>query len=188
MRAIRNLILLLPLIAPAAFADSQYLVEMILVRQNAVPAVTSQYAPENWSNGAAPVASADERKTALTEEQSRLEADSQYTVLLHKAWQQSLGSDLSKVAISDGEEQFGHFPIEGNLSLSEGRFISVDANFWVNQFDSNGGVIQSEEFRQGNKNVKNGELTYLDGGHLALLLKVRKAGTRPTPDPGLMEQ
>lgn len=190
MRAIRNLALLLTLVAPAAFADSQYWVEMLLVRQNAVPAVTSQFAPENWSNGAAPIASADERKAVLTEERSRLEADSQYTVLLHKAWQQQLGETESKVALSDGQEQFGHFPVEGNVSLSEGRFIGVEASFWVNQFDANGGVIQSEVFKQVNMNVKNGQLTFLDGGHLALLLKIRKAGApaASAPDPALMEQ
>lgn len=190
MRALRNLTLLLALIAPAAFADNQYVVEMILVRQNAVPAITSQFAPENWSDGARPVEPYDVRQPILTEEAERLAADSQYTVLLHRAWQQNVGAEGSKIALSDGQEQFGHFPVEGNLSLSEGRFLSVEASLWVNQFDANGGVIQSEQFRQGNSNVKNAELTYLDGGHLALILKIRKAGTPATaaPDPALMEQ
>ena len=40
--------ILLALIAPAAFAETQYQVEMFLVRQNAVPAITSQFAPEDW--------------------------------------------------------------------------------------------------------------------------------------------
>lgn len=52
MRAIRCLTLLLTLIAPAAFAAGPYQVEMILVRQNAVPAITSPFAPEDWSAGA----------------------------------------------------------------------------------------------------------------------------------------
>lgn len=190
MRAIRNLTLLLALIAPAAFADTQYLVEMILVRQNAVPAITSQFAPENWSDGAAPIAQYDVRQPILDGEVERLNADTQYTVLLRKAWQQNVGSEASKVALSDGQEQFGHFPIEGNLSLKDGRFLAVEANLWVNRFDGNGAVMQSEQFRQGNSNVKNAELTYLDGGHLALLLKIRKAGapSSAAPDPALMEQ
>jgi len=190
MRAIRNLTLLLALIAPAAFADTQYLVEMILVRQNAVPAITSQFAPEDWSEGAAPIAQYDVRQPILDKEVAALAADSQYTVLAHKAWQQSVGSGESRVAFSDGKEQFGHFPIEGNLSLSAERFIAVDANLWVNQFDGDGSVIQSEAFKQGNKNVKSAELTFLDGGHLALLLKIRKVGApaNTAPDPNLMEQ
>lgn len=52
MRAIRCLTLMLTLFAPAAFAEGLYQVEMILVRQNAVPAVTSPFAPEDWSAGA----------------------------------------------------------------------------------------------------------------------------------------
>lgn len=52
MRAIRCLTLLLALFAPAAFAEGLYQVEMILVRQNSVPAFTSPFAPEDWSAGA----------------------------------------------------------------------------------------------------------------------------------------
>ncbi|MNE12888.1 hypothetical protein D3C80_1057080 [compost metagenome] len=106
----------------------------------------------------------------MTDEAAKLSADNQYTVLLHKAWTQDAGT----VAISDGKKQFGHFPIEGNLNLNEERFISVEASLWVNQFDGNGAVIQSEQLKQSNSTVKNGELTFLDGGHLALLLKVSK--------------
>ncbi|WP_409521269.1 CsiV family protein, partial [Pseudomonas sp.] len=49
MRAIRCLTLLLALFAPAAFAEGLYQVEMLLVRQNSVPAFTSPFAPEDWS-------------------------------------------------------------------------------------------------------------------------------------------
>ncbi|NQD56292.1 hypothetical protein HP546_13140, partial [Pseudomonas sp. CM25] len=83
-----------------------------------------------------------------------------------------------------------HFPIEGNLSIAEGRFIAVEANFWVNQLDGNGNVLQSEQFKQSNSNVKGGQLTFLDGGHLAVLLKVTAPGTpkMPVMDPEMMEQ
>ena len=79
MRALRNLTLLLALIAPAAFADNQYVVEMILVRQNAVPAITSQFAPENWSDGANPVEPYDVRQPVLDKEVAALTADSAST-------------------------------------------------------------------------------------------------------------
>ncbi|CAM4024402.1 CsiV family protein [Pseudomonas wadenswilerensis] len=186
MRAMRSLTLLLALIAPAAFADGTFQVEMILVRQNAVPAITSKSAPEDWRNGAQVVAEADLRQPVLNDEAAKLAADPQYTVLLHKAWKQDAGT----VAISDGEEHFGQFPIAGNLTLKEERFIAADANFWVNQFDGNGSVIQSEPLKQSNSNIKNGELTFLDGGHLALLLKVtaNRPVSAPTPAPEMMEQ
>ncbi|MFV3405887.1 MULTISPECIES: CsiV family protein [Pseudomonas] len=190
MRAIRNLTLLLALFAPAAFAEGPYQVEMILVRQNAVQAVTSPFAPENWSAGAPRLEKAAERPPMLDDEITRLQATPSYTVLLHKAWQQQVGSEPSRIALGSGEEQFGHFPIEGNLSITEGRFISVEANFWVNQLDGNGSVLQSEQFRQSNSNMKAGQLTFLDGGHLAVLLKVTPAGMRKVPvmDPEMMEQ
>lgn len=53
MRLFRSLTLLLTslsitVLAPMAFADDTYQVEMILVRQNAVPAIVSRAAPEDW--------------------------------------------------------------------------------------------------------------------------------------------
>ena len=190
MRSIRCLTLLLALFAPAAFAEGMYQVEMILVRQNSVPAFTSPFAPEDWSAGAPRLDKGAERPLALQDEATRLEATADYTVLLHKAWQQQVGSEPSRIALGSGAEQFGHFPIEGNLSITEGRFIAVAANFWVNQLDSNGNVLQSEQFKQENKNMKSGLLTFLDGGHLALLLKVTAPGTpkMPAMDPEMMEQ
>ncbi len=70
----------------------------------------------------------------------KLRADNSYTVLAHKAWEQNLGEQPVKIAITDGEEQFGQFPIEGTLSLQLGRFTDIDAQFWINQFDSKGSV------------------------------------------------
>ena len=191
MRAIGYLTLLLTLTAPAAaFAEGPYQVEMLLLRQNTVPAVTSPFAPENWSAGAARLTPDAERPLALADEATRLEATADYTVLVHKAWQQLVGSEPSRIALGTGEEQFGHFPIEGNLSIAEGRFTRIDANFWVNELDGNGSVLRSEQFKQSNSNVKNGQLTFLDGGHLALLIKVAPVGMRkpPMPDPEMMEQ
>ena len=186
MRVMRSLTLLLALIAPAAFADGTFQVEMILVRQNAVPAITIKSAPEDWRNGAQAIPEGDLRQPALNDEAAKLAADPQYTVLLHKAWKQEAGT----VAISDGEEHFGQFPIAGNLSIKEERFIAADASFWVNQFDSNGSVLQSEAFKQSNSNIKNGELTFLDGGHLAVLLKVtsHRPVSAPAAPAELMEQ
>jgi len=190
MRAIRCLTLLLALFAPAAFAEGLYQVEMILVRQNSVPAFTSPFAPEDWSGGAARLHKDAEQRPALEDEATRLEAPAAYTVLMHKAWRQQVGDQPSRIALGEGNEQFGHFPIEGNLSIAQARFIAVEANFWVNQLDGNGSVLQSEQFKQSNSNVKGGQLTFLDGGHLAVLLKSTPPGTprMPAMDPEMMEQ
>ncbi len=190
MRAIRCLTLLTALFAPAAFAEGLYQVEMLLVRQNNVPAFTSPFAPEDWRAGAPRLDQAAERPLALQDEATRLTATADYTVLLHKAWQQQVGSEPSRIALGAGEEQFGHFPIEGNLSISQGRFITLAATFWVNQLDGNGSVLQSEQFKQSNSTMKGAQLTFLDGGHLGLLVKVTPPGMPKMPalDPELMEQ
>ncbi|WIE52535.1 CsiV family protein [Pseudomonas sp. GM17] len=178
MRLFRSLTLLLTLVAPSAFAD-MYQVEMILVRQNAVPAIVSRAAPEDWATGAQRLGADSQRTPALGGVVEKLTASGDYSVLMHKAWQQALGENPVKVAVSEGQEQFGQFPIEGTLTLKLGRFTDVDAQFWVNRIDSNGLVTASERLKQ-ESHTKNGQLNYLDNGHLALLIKITSLSA-PTP-------
>ncbi|UMZ14004.1 hypothetical protein I9018_09980 [Pseudomonas sp. MPFS] len=185
MRLFRSLPLLLALVMPTAFANDLYQVEMILVRQNAEPQIISRAAPENWAAGATRLEPGSLRTPALNAIVEKLGASSDYSVLLHRAWQQPLGESPVKVALSDGPEQFGQFPIEGTLSLTLGRFTDVDADFWINQIDSNGLVTRSERLKQ-QSHTKNGQLNYLDNGHLALLIKITSL-TAPAPRPAPAE-
>ncbi|WP_397452707.1 CsiV family protein [Pseudomonas sp. NA-150] len=171
MRLFRSLILLLTLAAPAAFADGLYQVEMILFRQTAEPATTQQFAPEDWAAGAQKITPENERSLALSEMDTKLDASGTYKVLLHRAWQQSLSATPSKMAVSSGQEHFGHFPIEGTVTLSLDRFTDIIADFWVNQLDNDGVLNTSERLTQTTR-VKNGELTYIDNGGLAMLIKI----------------
>lgn len=171
MRLLHSFTLLLVLIAPAAFADGAYQVELILFRQSGEPAATNQVAPEDWAAGAQKLGADNQTTTALDALVNKLQASEGYKVLLHRAWQQQLSATPSKVAISSGTEQFGHFPIEGTVSLGLARFTDIDANFWVNQLDDHGVLVTSERMRQATR-VRNGELTYLDNGSLAMLIKV----------------
>jgi hypothetical protein len=183
MRLFRSLTLLTMLITalvtPSVFADDLYQIEMILVRQNAVPAIVSRAAPEDWAAGAQAVRPDSLRTPSLNGEVEKLTASNEYTVLLHKAWQQTLGEEATKVAISDGKEQFGQFPIEGTLSMKLGRFTDVDADFWVNQINEEGLVTASERLKQ-ESHTKNGQLNFLDNGHLGLLIKITSM-TAPAP-------
>ena len=86
MRLFRSLPLLLTLIAPTAFADDLYQIELILVRQNAVPAIVTRAAPEDWAAGAHPISKDSLRTPSLNGEVEKLTASNEYTVLLHKAW------------------------------------------------------------------------------------------------------
>jgi len=185
MRLFRSLTLLTMLItalvAPSVFADDLYQIEMILVRQNAVPAIVSRAAPEDWAAGAQAVSPDSLRTPSLNGEVEKLTASNEYTVLLHKAWQQTLGETPVKVAVSDGKEQFGQYPIEGTLNMTLGRFTDVDADFWVNQFNDDGLVTASERLKQ-ESHTKNGQLNFLDNGHLGLLIKITSL-TAPAPRP-----
>ncbi|MGC5700552.1 hypothetical protein J4P02_10180 [Pseudomonas sp. NFXW11] len=185
MRLFRSLTLLLALVAPMALADDLYQVEMILVRQNAEPPILSRTAPEDWAAGAQHLRPESQRTPALGPIVDKLGASGNYSVLLHRAWQQTLGETPVKVALSDGPEQFGQFPIEGTLALTLGRFTDVQANFWINQIDGNGLVTRSEHLQQ-QSHTKNGQLNYLDNGHLALLIKITSL-TAPAPRPAPTE-
>ncbi|WNW10872.1 CsiV family protein [Pseudomonas sp. DTU_2021_1001937_2_SI_NGA_ILE_001] len=175
MRLYRSLILLFTVLlacaAAPAFAADHYQVEAILFRQIGEPAATPQPAPEHWDRGAPRVGQAEQRATALDATAQKLEASGKYQVLLHKAWQQTIGSEPSVMAVTEGDERFGHFAVEGTLSVAIDRFTDFDAEFWVNQLDSHGILLGSERLKQ-NARVKNGELTFLDYGSLALLIKV----------------
>lgn len=171
MRALRLIPLLLCLLAPTAFADGQYQIELIVFRQAGEALSSSQLAPDDWAVGAAPI-SGNERGTALDSEAAKLNPGNGYEVLLHRAWAQNLSATPTRTALSTGNEQFGHYPVEGSVSLSEQeRLVDLEANIWINRFDNDGLLSGSERVRQRTR-LRPGELTYLDNGSLGLLVKV----------------
>lgn len=177
MRALRTLALL-PLIlmsllsATPALAESLYQVEVIVFRQNAEQLFTARPAPDDWAQGAQPIGPTQERATALNSEASKLSPANGYQVLLHKAWEQGIGADTRSVALSTGNEQFGHFPVEGTLTLKQDGLIDLDANLWINQFEDSGLLNSSELFKHSIR-LQNGELTFLDHGSLGMLVRIR---------------
>ncbi|TIH06931.1 CsiV family protein [Pseudomonas leptonychotis] len=176
MRALRTLALL-PLIllsllgSTTALAESLYQVEVIVFRQAGEPISAGQLPPDNWAQSALPVDGSNSRNTALNAEAGKLNPSSGYQVLLHQAWSQSLGESSSRVAISTGDEQFGHHPVEGTISLKAGRVIELDSDIWVNQLDASGTISDSERIKQSSR-LKSGELTFVDNGSLGLLIRV----------------
>lgn len=188
MRLFRCLALLLSLAAPAAFAGGPYQVELVVFRQAGDAVPSSQPAPDDWATGAQPLASDALRATALDNQLAKLSQDNGYTVLLHKAWRQDIGETPVKIALSEGQEQDHHFPVEGTLTLSQVRFVDMEADFWVNRFGDDGFLAGNQHIRQGTR-LKNGELTYLDHPSLGILIKVVPVGARPAaPNPMEMEE
>lgn len=180
MRLFRCLALLLSLAAPAAFAGGPYQVELVVFRQAGDAVPSSQPAPDDWATGAQPLASDALRATALDNQLAKLSQDNGYTVLLHKAWRQDIGETPVKIALSEGQEQDHHFPVEGTLTLSQVRFVDMEADFWVNRFGDDGFLAGSQHIRQGTR-LKNGELTYLDHPSLGILIKVVPVAPVPPP-------
>lgn len=171
MRLLRFLPLLLSLLSPLALADRLYEVEIIVFSQGGQPLPASQPAPDDWAAGAQPLGAGSERPLALSSEASRLTPAKGYQVLLHQAWQQTLGSTPVTVAFSNGEASFAHYPVQGTLELKSVRFVDLDARIWVNRFDADGLLTGSEHLHQGAR-LKNGELTYLDHGSIGALIRV----------------
>lgn len=176
MRALRTLALL-PLIllslfsSTTALAESLYQVEVIVFRQAGEPISAGQLPPDNWAQNALPVDGSNSRNTALNAEADKLNPSSGYQVLLHQAWSQSLGDSSSRVAISTGNQQFGHYPVEGTISLRAGRLIELDSDVWINQLDDSGTISDSERIKQSSR-LKSGELTFIDNGSTGLLIRV----------------
>jgi len=171
MRALRLLPLLLALLASSTFAEGLYQVELILFRQPGDPLPAGQPPAENWAAGAQALNDTNRRTPALEEQAAKLSAAEGYQVLLHQAWQQQLGAAPSRMALSVGKERHGHFPIEGTLSLTQGRYLDVAAEFWINRFDNTGFLAGSERLKQTSR-LSAGQLTFLDHGNLGLLIRV----------------
>lgn len=167
----RTLALLLCLLSPMAWADRLFQVEVILFRQGGEPLPASQPAPDDWAAGSLSLDASSTTTKGLEAEAAKLSPANGYQVLLHQAWQQSVGPVPSKVSLTAGEQQLGHHPIEGTLSLSQNEVIQLDASFWANQFDTDGFLQASEQLKQSSR-IKEGTLTYLDHRSLGLLVKL----------------
>lgn len=170
MRLLHLIPLLLCLLAPSAFAERLYQVELLVFRQAGDPVVAPKIAPDDWAGNALPI-TGNERPTALDNEAAKLNPGNGYQLLLHKAWSQSIGSSPSRVAVSSGEAQFGHHPVEGTLSFTQERFADLQLELWINGFSADGLLDTSEHLKIAQR-LKDNSLTYLDHGSLGALIRI----------------
>ncbi|HEY1029633.1 MAG TPA: peptidoglycan binding protein CsiV [Pseudomonas sp.] len=170
MRPLHLIALLLCLLAPSAFAERLYQVELLVFRQAGEPVVAPKVAPDDWAGTALPI-SGNERPTSLDGEAAKLNQSNGYQVLLHKAWSQTLGSNPSRAAISSGETHFGHYPVEGTLNFVQERFTDLDMELWINRFSADGLLETSERLKIAQR-LKDNALTYLDHGSLGALIRI----------------
>lgn len=169
-RLLRPFLMALLLIAPASFAETFYQVELIIFRQGS-PVNANQVTPENWVKTAVPLPEQSLRSSALTDMATKLETQLGYKVLLHQAWKQAVGSQAA-VQFGTGNLTDGHKPVEGTLTLSQGRGLELNLNAWVNRFDGNGFLASSEKLLQ-QRRILPDEMIYIDHPSLGALLRVR---------------
>lgn len=170
MRFFHPFLCALLLINSSAAVAGVYQIELILFRQPAEAIPASLPAPDDWNALAQTIDDSDRRATLLDLQAEKLQAAG-FEILTHQAWQQSIEDSPAQVAITEGQVQQSHYPIQGTLTLTQSRFIDTKARFWVNLFDEEGAVRQSQLLQQ-EARLRNGELTYMDHPSLGLLIRI----------------
>ena len=157
---------------PVRAADSSH-IELIIFRQGDMQAsYHSKLAPDNWAANSQHLEPFQLRSSLLEDPVSKLVPANGYRVLLHRVWQQDKAVSPVHVALSSGDEIFGHHPVEGVLSLEQDQSNKVDLDFWINQFKADGNLERSERLRQ-SAAVPHNELTYIDYGDLGVLIRIQ---------------
>ncbi len=172
MRYLVHLALLLTLCSTQALANDTQVVELIIFRQSSQSIPASRVAPDSWSNGATLVSADMLRSTHLDHLVKKLTPKNGYQVLLHKAWLQTSNGPSIQVALSEGQESFEHYPVEGTLAMELDRTSQVQMDFWINQFNPDASLLSSERFKQSTL-VANDQVTFIDHGTLGALIRIQ---------------
>ncbi|HHX36292.1 MAG TPA: hypothetical protein GX719_13600 [Gammaproteobacteria bacterium] len=179
MRYLVHLVLLLTLCSTQALANGTHVVELMIFRQSSESIPASRIAPDNWANDATLVTSGMLRSTHLDHLAAKLTPDAGYEILLHKAWLQNSTDGSAQVAISEGQEYFEHFPIEGTLNFTLDRASTVQFDLWINQFNSDQTLRSSERFKQ-KTIVANDQVTFVDHSTLGALIRIQAVNSQET--------
>lgn len=182
MRYLIHLALLLSLVSTQALASGTQLVELIIFRQDPDRLLTSRVAPDDWAKNSTVISREMQRSPQLSHLVSKLKADPNYQILLHQAWQQSSNDPTVQVAIHAGEAFFDHYPVEGRLAMQLDRTSQVQLDFWINQFNPDATLLSSERFKQ-SALVANDQITFIDHGSLAALIRIQAQKSSASPEP-----
>ena len=172
MRYLVHLALLLTLCGTQAMANDTQLVELIIFRQSSESLIASRIAPDNWANGATLVTTEMLRSTHLNHLVNKLTPASGYQVLLHKAWLQTSNGPSVQIAVTEGNESFAHYSVEGTVAMELERTSQVQVDFWINQFNPDATLLSSERFKQ-SALVANDQVTFVDHGTLGALIRIQ---------------
>lgn len=165
-------LLLITTALPLWAADSSH-IELILFRQGDMqPRYHSKLAPDTWAAGSQHLEPFQLRSSLLEDPVSRLTPANGYSILLHRVWQQDRVSGPVRIALSSGDNIFGHHPVEGVLTLEQDAGNRVELDFWINRFNADGSLERSERMQQ-SAAVPHNELYFIDYGDLGALIRIQ---------------
>ena len=171
-KSLFSLLLLAATAMPAWAADSSH-IELLLFRQGDMQAnYHSKLAPDNWAGSSQHLQPFQLRSSLLENPVSKLVPANGYRVLLHRVWQQDRVNGPVRIALSSGDEIFGHHQVEGVLTLEQDQTSKVELELWINEFKADGNLANSELLQQ-TAAVPSNELTYIDYGDLGVLIRIQ---------------
>lgn len=76
------------------------------------------------------------QKRSLSNEIKKLHNSSNFNVLFHESWQQTIGAarHARSLAIQGGAAFGDHFELEGSIQLSVATYLKISTNLWLSQF------------------------------------------------------
>lgn len=162
-----------------AQSQNAYQVEVVIFSQPSAqltPGTPPSYA---WADQAtllsetarSDVRSLDSSRHRLSSDASKLSSQG-YKVVLHQAWTQSDDSNLV-VAIHEGQEMGGIYPVQALVRLGRERLLEVDVTAWINNQTQNGEMV-SERLKQ-IRRLRLDETHYLDHQSMGMLIRISRS-------------
>ena len=140
----------------ASYAGTQFEIELVVFsRDNGMsqsretwPAAPQLQYGKHWvdfetpsaTDAALPVLQPAENQ--LSNKVAALQRSRGYQVLFHKTWRQVLVQEhrAPEVLISGGPEFGDHHALEGSVTLSVSRYLHINTNLWLSDFDDTGSL------------------------------------------------
>lgn len=151
----RFLVLVALLYGESSLAQSWYLVELLMFRQDFPNLIAQGTTEETWPDEVQlslqePLLAMFESESLVTPALRKFAINDRnmngdayafrvtegYQLLWHQAWQQPLVDepDAPWIHITGGEEVDGHFELEGSIRVHLSRFLHVTADLWLTDF------------------------------------------------------
>lgn len=162
-----------------AQSQNSYQVEVVIFSQPSAQ-LTPGTAPDyGWAEQAthltettrSDVRSLDSSRLALSSDASKLRSQG-YKIVLHKIWTQPDNKGLA-VAVHEGEEIDGLYPVQALLSLGQERLLEVDITAWINNRTQDGEFV-SERIKQ-IRRLRLDETHYLDHQSMGMLVRISRS-------------